>query len=98
MSAERATRASLAASSACGKPVAGAGLRCTLRALVRSDMPGYTGSVMASEELVVHGAREHNLKDVTVRLPRNKLICITALSCSCKSSLTFYTIYAVCQS
>ena len=41
---------------------------------------GYTGSVMASEELVVHGAREHNLKDVTVRLPRNKLICITGLS------------------
>src|SRR5918999_60396 len=42
---------------------------------------------MASEELVVHGAREHNLKDVTVRLPRNKLICITGLSGSGKSSL-----------
>ena len=33
-----------------------------------------------SEELVVHGAREHNLKDVTVRLPRNRLVCITGLS------------------
>src|SRR5881409_396563 len=49
---------------------------------------------MVSEELVVHGAREHNLKDVTVRLPRNKLICITGLSGSGKSSLAFDTIYA----
>src|SRR5512141_1224471 len=49
---------------------------------------------MASEELVVHGAREHNLKDVTVRLPRNALICITGLSGSGKSSLAFDTIYA----
>src|SRR5881296_3192548 len=49
---------------------------------------------MASEELVVHGAREHNLKDITVRLPRNKLICITGLSGSGKSSLAFDTIYA----
>ena len=49
---------------------------------------------MAQEELVVHGAREHNLKDVTVRLPRNKLICITGLSGSGKSSLAFDTIYA----
>jgi excinuclease ABC subunit A len=49
---------------------------------------------MASEELVVHGAREHNLKDVTVRLPRNKLVCITGLSGSGKSSLAFDTIYA----
>src|SRR5438309_1751320 len=49
---------------------------------------------MAAEELIVHGAREHNLKDVTVRLPRNKLICITGLSGSGKSSLAFDTIYA----
>ena len=49
---------------------------------------------MASEELVVHGAREHNLKDVTVRLPRNKLVCITGLSGSGKSSLAFDTLYA----
>ena len=34
---------------------------------------------MAQEQLVVHGAREHNLKDITVRLPRNKLVCITGL-------------------
>ncbi|RDI73449.1 uvra: excinuclease ABC subunit A [Gaiella occulta] len=49
---------------------------------------------MPVEELVVHGAREHNLKDVTVRLPRNALICITGLSGSGKSSLAFDTIYA----
>src|SRR5947208_1697257 len=49
---------------------------------------------MASEELVIHGAREHNLKDITVRLPRNKLICITGLSGSGKSSLALDTSYA----
>ena len=49
---------------------------------------------MAAEELVVHGAREHNLKNVTVTLPRNALICITGLSGSGKSSLAFDTIYA----
>src|SRR5437870_6661137 len=49
---------------------------------------------MPAENLVVHGAREHNLKDVTVTLRRNKLICITGLSGSGKSSLAFDTIYA----
>src|SRR5438128_6130300 len=49
---------------------------------------------MAADALVVHGAREHNLKDITVRLPRNRLICITGLSGSGKSSLAMDTIYA----
>jgi excinuclease ABC subunit A len=49
---------------------------------------------MSREELVVHGAREHNLKDITVRLPRSSLVCITGLSGSGKSSLAFDTIYA----
>src|SRR5471032_1606762 len=49
---------------------------------------------MAADELIVHGAREHNLKDITVRLQRNALICITGLSGSGKSSLAFDTIYA----
>ncbi len=49
---------------------------------------------MASDQLIVHGAREHNLKNVTVRLPRNRLVCITGLSGSGKSSLAFDTIYA----
>src|SRR5688500_3737498 len=47
-----------------------------------------------AEELVVHGGREHNLKNVTVRIPRNSLVCITGLSGSGKSSLAFDTIYA----
>jgi excinuclease ABC subunit A len=49
---------------------------------------------MPGEELVVHGAREHNLKDITVRLQRYALVCITGLSGSGKSSLAFDTIYA----
>ena len=55
--------------------------------------PGATLDSMA-DQLVVHGAREHNLKNITVALPRNKLICITGLSGSGKSSLAFDTIYA----
>ena len=47
-----------------------------------------------TEALVVHGAREHNLKNVTVRIPRNALVCVTGLSGSGKSSLAFDTIYA----
>ena len=44
---------------------------------------------MPSDDIVIHGAREHNLKDVTVRMPRNRLVCITGLSGSGKSSLAF---------
>src|SRR5512147_1019256 len=47
-----------------------------------------------SDQIVVTGAREHNLKDVTVSLPRNALVVITGLSGSGKSSLAFDTIYA----
>jgi excinuclease ABC subunit A len=46
------------------------------------------------DEIVVKGAREHNLKDVDVTLPREKLVVITGLSGSGKSSLAFDTIYA----
>ncbi len=49
---------------------------------------------MSADQLVVRGAREHNLKDITVALPRNALVCITGLSGSGKSSLAFDTIYA----
>jgi excinuclease ABC subunit A len=44
--------------------------------------------------IVVHGAREHNLKDITVRIPRDQFVVITGLSGSGKSSLAFDTIYA----
>ena len=49
---------------------------------------------MVDDKLVVRGAREHNLRDVTVELPRNQLIVFTGLSGSGKSSLAFDTIYA----
>jgi excinuclease ABC subunit A len=49
---------------------------------------------MADEFLVVRGAREHNLKNITVTIPRNRLTVITGLSGSGKSSLAFDTIYA----
>jgi excinuclease ABC subunit A len=50
--------------------------------------------VAASERIVISGAREHNLKDIDVELPRDALIVITGLSGSGKSSLVFDTIYA----
>jgi excinuclease ABC subunit A len=47
-----------------------------------------------TDKLIVRGAREHNLKDVTVELPRDRLVVVTGLSGSGKSSLAFDTIYA----
>src|SRR5438270_1137604 len=49
---------------------------------------------MAEEKLVVRGAREHNLKNIDVEIPRDRLVVITGLSGSGKSSLAFDTIYA----
>src|SRR5881296_785100 len=49
---------------------------------------------MGTERLVIHGAREHNLKNVTLDLPRDSLVVFTGLSGSGKSSLAFDTIYA----
>ncbi|MBE2238086.1 MAG: excinuclease ABC subunit UvrA [Caldilineaceae bacterium] len=49
---------------------------------------------MALDKLVVRGAREHNLKNVDLEIPRDKLVVITGLSGSGKSSLAFDTIYA----
>jgi excinuclease ABC subunit A len=49
---------------------------------------------VGTDRLVIHGAREHNLKNVTLDLPRDKLIVFTGLSGSGKSSLAFDTIYA----
>jgi len=46
------------------------------------------------DSLIVRGAREHNLKDISVELPRDSLICFTGLSGSGKSSLAFDTIFA----
>ena len=49
---------------------------------------------MPASDIVVQGAREHNLRSVDLRLPRNKLICLTGVSGSGKSSLAFDTLYA----
>ena len=49
---------------------------------------------MTRKNLVVTGAREHNLKNITVEIPRDKLVVLTGLSGSGKSSLAFDTIYA----
>ena len=49
---------------------------------------------MANDKIIIKGAREHNLKNVSLTLPREKLIVMTGLSGSGKSSLAFDTIYA----
>src|SRR5260370_38848477 len=51
-------------------------------------------SVMAIDRITVRGARQHNLKNINVDIPRDKLTVITGLSGSGKSSLAFDTIYA----
>jgi excinuclease ABC subunit A len=49
---------------------------------------------VGTDSLIIHGAREHNLKNITLELPRDRLIVFTGLSGSGKSSLAFDTIYA----
>ena len=55
---------------------------------MKSDLPN------TDRAIEVYGAREHNLKNIDVRIPRNKLVVITGLSGSGKSSLAFDTVYA----
>lgn len=49
---------------------------------------------MANDNFVIRGAREHNLKDISLKIPKNKFVVITGLSGSGKSSLAFDTLYA----
>lgn len=49
---------------------------------------------MPQDKIVIHGAREHNLKNIDVTIPRDKLVVVTGVSGSGKSSLAFETLYA----
>jgi excinuclease ABC subunit A len=49
---------------------------------------------MSVEKIIIRGAREHNLKNIDLDLPRDRLVVVTGLSGSGKSSLAFDTIYA----
>ncbi|RAJ10652.1 excinuclease ABC subunit A [Chitinophaga skermanii] len=51
-------------------------------------------AISADDQIEVYGAREHNLKNIDINLPKNKLVVITGISGSGKSSLAFDTIYA----
>ncbi|QHT71126.1 excinuclease ABC subunit UvrA [Rhodocytophaga rosea] len=62
-------------------------LAATESAPLSSDATGY-------ENIEIFGAREHNLKNIDVKIPRNKLVVITGISGSGKSSLAFDTVYA----
>src|SRR6187399_1822768 len=63
----------------------------TFRQHVRSEC--YNLAPMGNS-IIIKGAREHNLKNIDVEIPRDKLVVITGLSGSGKSSLAFDTIYA----
>jgi excinuclease ABC subunit A len=49
---------------------------------------------MAAGDIVIRGAREYNLRDISLTLPRGRLICLTGVSGSGKSSMAFDTLYA----
>ena len=50
--------------------------------------------IFDDEKIVIQGAREHNLKNISVEIPRNKLVAVSGLSGSGKSSLAFDTLFA----
>jgi len=61
---------------------------------IKGKNPSKTKTVNSAENILIKGARVHNLKDITVEIPRNKLIVVTGVSGSGKSSLTIDTLYA----
>ena len=61
---------------------------------VSEGVKGYLIIAMKSDYIIIRGAKEHNLKNIDLKIPRNKFIVVTGLSGSGKSSLAFDTIYA----
>jgi excinuclease ABC subunit A len=62
--------------------------------IIKGNNPVKSKTVISAENILIKGARVHNLKNVTVEIPRNKLIVVTGVSGSGKSSLTIDTLYA----
>ena len=65
-----------------------------MKKISKDSMENAINPVVEGEKIVVQGAREHNLKNVSVEFPRNKLVVISGLSGSGKSSLAFDTLFA----
>jgi hypothetical protein len=73
---------------------AGAGRRIATPERLMTDLPSKTGPRGDRHTIAIRGAREHNLKNIDVTIPRDQLVVFTGLSGSGKSSLAFDTIYA----
>src|SRR3990172_4789892 len=69
-------------------------LACTKKWGIIQDRSDEPEESMAAEAIIIRGAREHNLKSIDLEIPRGKLVVITGVSGSGKSSLAFDTIYA----
>ncbi|MES1215407.1 MAG: excinuclease ABC subunit UvrA, partial [Bacteroidota bacterium] len=61
---------------------------------IKGKNPPKTGTVNSADSILIKGARVHNLKNITVSIPRNKLVVVTGVSGCGKSSLTIDTLYA----
>src|SRR5215510_15135136 len=62
--------------------------------IIKGKNPATTTTVKSTDNILIKGARVHNLKNITVAIPRNELVVVTGVSGSGKSSLTIDTLYA----